>query len=48
MARQEKKKYEWISASEGSKFAEVVNEFTENIYALGPNPMKGNASVESF
>ena len=26
---------EWISASEGRKYAEVVNEFTEEIRALG-------------
>lgn len=27
----------WISASEGDKFAEVMNEATEKIKALGPN-----------
>ena len=27
---------EWISASEGNKFAEVVREFTEQIRNLGP------------
>jgi F420-non-reducing hydrogenase iron-sulfur subunit len=27
---------EWVSASEGTRFAEVVNEFTEEIRALGP------------
>lgn len=27
---------EWVSASEGDRFAEVVNEFTEQIRALGP------------
>lgn len=27
---------EWISASEGEKFARVANEFTEQIRALGP------------
>jgi F420-non-reducing hydrogenase iron-sulfur subunit len=27
---------EWISASEGNKFAEVVTEFTEQIKKLGP------------
>jgi F420-non-reducing hydrogenase iron-sulfur subunit len=27
---------EWISASEGEKFATVVNEFTEEVRALGP------------
>ena len=29
---------EWISASEGVRFAEVVREFTETISKLGPNP----------
>lgn len=27
---------EWVSASEGDRFAEVVNEFTEEIRTLGP------------
>jgi len=27
---------EWVSASEGDRFAEVVNEFTEEIRQLGP------------
>jgi F420-non-reducing hydrogenase iron-sulfur subunit len=27
---------EWVSASEGDRFAQVVNEFTEEIRALGP------------
>jgi len=27
---------EWISASEGEKFARVANEFTEQVRALGP------------
>ena len=31
---------EWISAAEGSKFAEVVTEFTEEMRELGPNPLK--------
>jgi len=30
---------EWISASEGQKFAETMREFTEKIKSLGPNPM---------
>ncbi len=37
---------EWISASEGSKFAQTVREFTEEIRKLGPNPLakKENAA----
>ncbi len=27
---------EWVSAAEGDRFAQVVNEFTEEIRALGP------------
>ncbi len=30
---------EWISASEGQKFASTMKEFTEQIRALGPNPL---------
>lgn len=31
---------EWISASEGSKFASVIREFTEELKKLGPNPIR--------
>jgi F420-non-reducing hydrogenase iron-sulfur subunit len=31
---------EWVSASEGNKFAHVVDEFVEEIRGIGPNPMK--------
>lgn len=30
---------EWISASEGTKFAQVVRDFTEEIKRLGPNEL---------
>ena len=30
----------WISASEGQKFAQVSNEFTQKIKELGENPTK--------
>lgn len=30
---------EWISASEGEKFANTMTEFTEQIRKLGPNPL---------
>ncbi len=30
---------EWISASEGNRFAAVVAEFTEEIRKLGRNPL---------
>jgi len=31
---------EWVSASEGDKFARTVNEFAETIRNLGPSPLK--------
>lgn len=43
----ERLQMEWISASEGARFVQVVTEFTEKIQSLGPNPMKGNHRVES-
>jgi len=33
---------EWISASEGLRFSEVIKEFTEQIRTMGPNPVKGS------
>jgi len=30
---------EWVSASEGTRFAEVVREFTEELRQLGRNPL---------
>jgi F420-non-reducing hydrogenase iron-sulfur subunit len=29
---------EWISAAEGVRFAQVINEFTDQVRALGPSP----------
>jgi F420-non-reducing hydrogenase iron-sulfur subunit len=40
---------EWVSASEGAKFAEVANTFTQTIRNLGPNasgPFKQNSEEE--
>ena len=31
---------DWVSASEGNRFAQLVNEFTEHIKNLGPSPTK--------
>jgi len=31
---------DWVSASEGSRFAQLVNEFNEKIINLGPSPIK--------
>jgi len=36
----ERFRLEWISASEGSRFAQVMNEVVENIKALGPSPYR--------
>ncbi|MEO0101751.1 MAG: hydrogenase iron-sulfur subunit [candidate division WOR-3 bacterium] len=33
---EERLRVEWVSASEGKKFAEVVSDFTEKIRSLGP------------
>jgi F420-non-reducing hydrogenase iron-sulfur subunit len=30
---------EWISAAEGARFAEVINEFTDQVRELGPSPL---------
>jgi F420-non-reducing hydrogenase iron-sulfur subunit len=30
---------EWISAAEGVRFAQVINEFTDQVRALGPSPI---------
>ena len=36
----ERFRLEWISASEGQRFAEVVKEMTEQLKDIGPNPYK--------
>ena len=36
----ERLKLEWISASEGKQFADLVNSFTETITELGPSNVK--------
>ncbi|MFO7866980.1 MAG: hydrogenase iron-sulfur subunit [Candidatus Aminicenantes bacterium] len=35
----------WISASEGKRYAEIVNNFEENIAGKGPNPFNENPKV---
>ena len=37
----ERFRFEWISASEGAKFAQVVTEFTEDVKRMGPSPLRG-------
>jgi F420-non-reducing hydrogenase iron-sulfur subunit len=36
----ERFRLEWVSASEGPRFAEVMREMTETVRALGPSPYK--------
>jgi F420-non-reducing hydrogenase iron-sulfur subunit len=38
----ERFRLEWVSASEGTKFQQVCNEFTEHIRKLGPLNLNGN------
>ena len=42
----ERLRLEWISASEGREFAELVNEFTETIKKLEPSQIK--ESIKNF
>ncbi len=37
---EERFRLEWISASEGKKFAQVVTEMVEQLRELGPSPYK--------
>ncbi|MHA1606511.1 MAG: hydrogenase iron-sulfur subunit [Candidatus Freyarchaeota archaeon] len=37
----ERLRLEWISASEGEKFARVVKEFVDEVKSLGPSPLRG-------
>ena len=41
----ERLRLSWISASEGQRFSDVVNDFTEKIKKLGPNPMRMKTSL---
>lgn len=36
---------EWISASEGTRFAEVVRDFTDQIIKLGPNSLRNRETA---
>ncbi|TET91067.1 MAG: hydrogenase iron-sulfur subunit [Methanomassiliicoccales archaeon] len=39
----ERLRMEWVSASEGKRFAEIVTEFVDTVTELGPNPVAGDA-----
>jgi F420-non-reducing hydrogenase iron-sulfur subunit len=34
----ERFKIQWVSASEGQRFAEIISDFTDEIRGLGPSP----------
>ncbi len=36
----ERIRLEWVSSSEGVRFAEVIRDFTEQVRALGPSPLR--------
>ncbi|MFQ6081527.1 MAG: hydrogenase iron-sulfur subunit [Candidatus Bathyarchaeia archaeon] len=37
----ERLRLEWVSTSEGTRFAEIVKEFTDQLKNLGPSPLAG-------
>lgn len=39
---------EWISAAEGARFAQVIDEFTEQVRALGPSPLGKSDQLSAF
>jgi len=39
-------RYEWVSASEGQRFADVVREFTDQIQAMGPSPVPSDETLQ--
>jgi len=39
---------EWISAAEGIRFAEVINEFTEQVRQLGPSPLNTAGNLKQL
>ena len=44
----ERVRLEWVSASEGNRFAEVVTEFTDKIKKLGPSPVKDTSKAKEL
>jgi F420-non-reducing hydrogenase iron-sulfur subunit len=42
----ERLQLEWISASEGKQFAELVNKMTKDILMLGPSKVKSSLDVQ--
>jgi F420-non-reducing hydrogenase iron-sulfur subunit len=44
----ERLRLDWVSASEGERFARIVNEFTEAVRALGPCQWQQHEHVEAL
>ena len=42
---EERLQLHWVSASEGKRFAEIVNRFDARVHELGPSPLKQKVSV---
>ena len=36
-------RFEYVSASEGQKFANIITEFVDELKRMGPNPLKKGA-----
>ncbi len=43
----ERFRLDWVSASEGNRFAQLVNDFTEHIHKLGPSSIKDEKKKEA-
>ena len=41
----ERLRIEWVSASEGDKFATVIKDMTEEIKKLGPSPLRAGGKI---
>ena len=39
---------EWISAAEGARFAEVIDEFTDQVRAIGPSPFTTSDAIDEI
>jgi len=44
----ERLRLEWVSAAEGARFAEIVNDFTNQIKHIGPSPLAGEKPNETI
>jgi F420-non-reducing hydrogenase iron-sulfur subunit len=42
----ERVRLEWVSASEGQRFADIVNDMTKRVRALGPSPVKATLEAD--